>query len=183
MRSFHSVGVVLKRRNFSEADRLVTVFTRKYGKVTVIAKGSRKLLSKKKGGLEPGTVSDFFWVGERGLPIVTQVKIVETFTPARKHLGGVTGMFQMLEIVDLLTPDGQENEEVFLILVDSLRLLTTDGSKRLKLVAKVQRLLKALGFGPPAGLNEQGIKLYLEELAERPLKTKRFLTPHLADSD
>src|SRR3989344_2313039 len=113
MKSGHSVGVVLKRRNFAEADRLVTIFTKNYGKVTTLAKGSRKILSRKKGGLEPGTLSDFFWVGDKGLPLVTQVQIVETFTPARRHLKGVVGMFQMLEIVDLLTPEGQENEEVF----------------------------------------------------------------------
>ncbi len=45
-------GVVIKKTNFSEADKIVTIFTRDHGKITVLAKGLRRLSSKRSGSLD-----------------------------------------------------------------------------------------------------------------------------------
>jgi DNA repair protein RecO (recombination protein O) len=48
-------ALVLSRRNFGEADRLITFFTREHGLVKAIAKGVRKIPSRRGGHLEPYT--------------------------------------------------------------------------------------------------------------------------------
>jgi len=50
--SYKTEAIVLKRVSFGEADRLVTVFSRNRGKLTLLAKGIRRLTSRKKGHLE-----------------------------------------------------------------------------------------------------------------------------------
>ena len=54
-RSFRVEAVVLRHSDWGEADRLLTLFTREMGKLRVVAKGVRKLRSRKAGHLEPFT--------------------------------------------------------------------------------------------------------------------------------
>jgi len=51
-KTYSSEGIILSRKNYGEADRILTVFSKNYGKVTLLAKGIRKLISKKRGHLE-----------------------------------------------------------------------------------------------------------------------------------
>jgi len=176
-KTFSSEGVVLKRRNYGEADRMVTIYTRSQGKVTAMAKGVRKMASKKKGGLEPGMVSKCFFAETRGMPILTQVEIVDNYSGSNDNLTNMTQTFQILEVVDNLTPDNQANEEVYDLLVGTLKLLKVNGSKKEKLLDNIRSIIKSLGFGPPDNLDELGLKDYIENVAERRLKSKKFLTP------
>ena len=57
-RSFRVDAVVLRHSDWGEADRLLVMFTRELGKVRAIAKGVRKLRSRKAGHLEPFTRSN-----------------------------------------------------------------------------------------------------------------------------
>ena len=43
MRSYRIEGIIIKRRDFGETDRILTVFTKTQGKISVIAKGVRKI--------------------------------------------------------------------------------------------------------------------------------------------
>src|SRR3990167_5613366 len=52
MNSFATEAVVLKRRDFGEADRLVTFFTKRKGKVVALAKGVRKVTSRRAPNIE-----------------------------------------------------------------------------------------------------------------------------------
>ncbi|HVN15979.1 MAG TPA: DNA repair protein RecO, partial [Anaerolineales bacterium] len=54
-RSFRMEAIVLRHGDWGEADRLLTLYTREQGKVRAIAKGARKLTSRKAGHLEPFT--------------------------------------------------------------------------------------------------------------------------------
>ena len=47
MKTFVAEGIVLKRRNVGEADRILTVFTRTNGKMIIKAVGVRKIASKR----------------------------------------------------------------------------------------------------------------------------------------
>jgi len=51
-RSYKAEGIILKRINFSEADKILTIFTKRHGKVRAIAKGVRRLTSRKAGSVE-----------------------------------------------------------------------------------------------------------------------------------
>ena len=57
-RAFRTQAIILKRRDFGEADRILTVFTPAYGKLDVIAKGARKPTSTKTGHVELFTRTD-----------------------------------------------------------------------------------------------------------------------------
>ena len=54
-RSYRTEALVIRHTNFGEADRILTLYSREKGKIRVVAKGVRKLKSRKAGHLEPFT--------------------------------------------------------------------------------------------------------------------------------
>jgi len=150
MRSYTVEGIVIKRINFGEADRLVTLFTKSQGKVTVTAKGVRKLSSKRAGALELFNLIKVQIVKGRGeLATLTEVQIINTFPSWRKYLGRITLAYHMCEAVDKLTADHQPHPQVFEILKKSL--LEIGNLKidwKLKIKDWLREILVDLGFWP-----------------------------------
>ena len=89
MTLYRDDGVVLRVQKLGEADRIVTLLTRRTGRVRAVAKGVRRTKSKFGGRLEPFSHVDAqFYVG-RSLDIVTQV---ETYTAFGDRLAGDAGL-------------------------------------------------------------------------------------------
>jgi DNA repair protein RecO (recombination protein O) len=178
MNSYKTEGVVLKRINFGEADRLVTIFTKHYGKVTGLAKGVRKLSSRKRGALEIFNQVIFFAAKGRGMEIITEAEALSTFSGWRKDLKKVAVAYEFCEMVDKLTAEETEQEEVYELLVTALKGLETAG--REKLPGLIEdfggSLLKLLGFWPKGKPFPPHfcVSLFIEEIIEKELKSKRF---------
>ena len=51
-RTYKTEGIILKRINFGEADRILTSYTKHFGKISLLAKGVRKITSRKGGNIE-----------------------------------------------------------------------------------------------------------------------------------
>lgn len=66
MKQIVTQAIVLKRTNFGEADRIITVLTPDRGKLRLIAKGVRKLRSRLAGGIELFSISDITYIPGRG---------------------------------------------------------------------------------------------------------------------
>ncbi len=179
MRTYKSEGVVLKRTNFGEADKIVTVYSKNYGKITLLAKGMRRMNSRKRGNLEVFNKVSFFAAKGKGMDIVTETELVESYSCWRKDLQKVAVAYQLCEMVDKLTVDGSEQEEVYIILseyLEKLDLLEKNVNSNF-LGSFGLSLLKTLGFWPhdkPIPKNFR-VSLFIEEIIERELKAKNFL--------
>jgi DNA repair protein RecO len=66
MKQITTVGIVLNRTEFGEADRIITMLTPEYGKLRLMARGVRREKSKLAGGIELFSVSDITFVKGRG---------------------------------------------------------------------------------------------------------------------
>jgi len=74
-KDLRTIGYVIKRVNFGEADRILTLLTPE-GKISVMAKGARKPRSKLAGGIEMFTLSDFvIHLGRGDFGILTSSKM------------------------------------------------------------------------------------------------------------
>ena len=98
MNSYSDVGIVLKRLKLGEADKLVTFYTQRHGKVTAIARGLRRPTSKRAGSLELfNIVKSSFIKGKGELDTLAEVQILESHSGWRKHLGRVNLAYQLAE--------------------------------------------------------------------------------------
>lgn len=175
-RTYAVEGVVLKRINFGEADRIVTIYSKEKGKLVCMAKGVRKMHSKKRSGLEPATRAKFFLSTGKGMDYLNQVDIISSHAKQRDSLTRLTQHYQILEIIDNLTVDSQENEQVYVALCQTLNSLDEVGNKKSVMLSQVRNILQAMGFTYDKKFTELGLKEYIEELAERKLRSKIFLT-------
>lgn len=175
-RAFRFEGIVLKRVSFAETDRIVTLFSQNQGKQTLIAKGSRKITSKRLGSLEPGSHLVAAGVAGHTWPILTEVRLLHSFHHAYHNLTRLTQTCQILEIVDLLTAEAEPNPEVFGLLLETLTNLETNGHKKAYLLEQIRLILQAMGFTYDKVFTEAELQAYIEDLGQRRLKTKAFLS-------
>lgn len=175
-RTYKSEGIVLKRRNIGEADKLITTFTKHHGKVVGIAKGIRKISSRRAGSLEPATQAIIFFSKGKSFDIITQVKLINSFSQSKKNLARLTQVNQILEIIDLLTSEQQSHPLVYDVLLNTLNSLNAPGAKKNTLITNIKTIVQSLGFGLPQDDSELALKHHLESITDRKLRSKKFLT-------
>lgn len=105
-RLFRVEAIVLKRSDYGEADRLLTLFTPDLGKLRAIAKGARKPSSRKSGHVELFTHSALLIAKGRHLDIVTQADTLDAFMPLRENLDRLGFAYYLAELVDQFSAEG-----------------------------------------------------------------------------
>ncbi|MFI5266557.1 MAG: DNA repair protein RecO, partial [Chloroflexota bacterium] len=83
---YKTEAIVLDRKDFGEADRLLTLYTPGMGKVRAIAKGARRTTSRLSGHLELFTHTSLVLVAGRNLDIVTQSQLIHSHERLREDL-------------------------------------------------------------------------------------------------
>jgi len=152
-RAIRTQAIILKRRDFGEADRLLTVLTPEHGKIDVIAKGARKPTSHKTGHVELFTRADMLIHTGRELGIVAQAEMVAPYLGIREDLGRGAYASYCAELLDRFTAEGdQDYHNLFSLLDDTLNYLCSDDDPRLAVRYFEIHLLDAVGFRPE--LNE-----------------------------
>ena len=106
---YKTEGIILKSTEYEEADKIVTIYTKNYGKITAIAKGARKTKSKFGSSLEILTCSVFLFYKGRNIDIVSQAEILESFFSASKEVIKFAFAANCVEVVNKLTEEREIN--------------------------------------------------------------------------
>jgi DNA repair protein RecO (recombination protein O) len=143
------LGIVLARRDWREADQIITLYTQELGKREALARGVKKITAKNSPFLEPGSLVEAEAVAGREQALLTSVEPVSLWPGIRPSLPKIICAATMLATVECLTPVGEPDEPVFTLLREALTQL--NGAKEITplfLAAFWFRLAVALGFGP-----------------------------------
>ena len=170
MKSYRAFGIVLKRKNFGEADRILTVFTKNHGKIKVLAKGVRRITSRRGPNVELFNHVELGIHQGKTFDILTEAEVLNTFQNIRKNLDLVGLAFHVSEIVDGLCPDRQAHPKVYDLILEIFNELDNG------LVRKFERnILLELGY---LSIEHQEIDttLFIENILERKLKSKQFIS-------
>lgn len=154
-RSFRTQAIVLKRRDFGEADRLLTLLTPSHGKIDVIAKGARKPTSSKTGHVELFTRVDMLIHTGRNFGIAVQAEMVAPYLGIREDLQRGAYASYIGELLDRFTVmddeqggDMFEYGKIFILMDETLERLCIDDDPRLAVRYFEMRLLDVVGFRP-----------------------------------
>lgn len=145
MQGIRVEGIILKRRNLGEADRILTVFTSQKGKISVLAKGVRRITSRRAGNVELLNRVLMYLHQGKGMPILTEADSLETFQRLKEDLILSTVAFHILELVDKLTAENQENRILYDHLLEALKRLENNPRQLLVRAFEV-KILSNLGF-------------------------------------
>jgi DNA repair protein RecO (recombination protein O) len=148
-RSFRVEAVVLRHADWGEADRILTLYSRERGKVRAIAKGARKIRSRKAGHLEPFTHVTLQLAKGHDLLIVTQADTLDAYLPLGENLVKTGLASYVVELLDRFTyEDESENYAIFRLLTETLGRIAVEPDSWLAIRFYEVHLLDLLGFRP-----------------------------------
>jgi DNA repair protein RecO (recombination protein O) len=140
-------GIVLKTIKLGEADRIVTLFTRRNGKVRAVAKGVRKTKSRFGGRLEPFTRVELLIYQGRNLDTITSADIMTSFDEVRTDYSKLVSAAAMVELVEKITPEKERALSTYALLLAALRALAADRGATV-VPAFIVKLLSISGYHP-----------------------------------
>jgi DNA repair protein RecO (recombination protein O) len=112
-RTYRTEGIVLRGRDLGEADRILTFVTPDRGKVRAVAKGVRRMTSKKAGHLEPFCRCALLLAQGRDLSIVGQAEMLESFAHLRASLDLLGSAYYFAELVDAFAEEESESRALY----------------------------------------------------------------------
>ncbi|HBE18676.1 MAG TPA: DNA repair protein RecO [Cyanobacteria bacterium UBA11149] len=120
-RTYKATGINLKSMPLGEADRLVTILTKEFGLIRVVAPGARKQKSKLAGRMGLFVVNDLLLAKGRSLDKVTQAETLESYPGLSKHLTKLAASQYLAELVLYHALSEQPQGELFDLLNEHLR--------------------------------------------------------------
>ena len=138
-------GIVLKRINYKEADRILTVYTDEFGKITALAKGVRKMTSKKRGHIEPMCYSSLYLIKIGEWYLITQSETINSFSNIKNSPAELKAGILILEALDKITETGDSNPILLELCVKTLKFIGQRDYLDIT-AAYLIKLLKLSGF-------------------------------------
>ncbi|MFQ5709070.1 MAG: DNA repair protein RecO, partial [bacterium] len=142
---------VLKSQRQGETSKILTLYTRRFGKLTVIAKGARSARSKFGGSLEPlNYVATVFYEKEnREIQFLSQADILNSFAKINASLERTALAMAACELVNRLEIGVAPSPILFKLLLEVLEALNRPLQKPHNCLRAFQvRLLDVLGIRP-----------------------------------
>ncbi|MBI4099768.1 DNA repair protein RecO [Candidatus Microgenomates bacterium] len=171
MRHFKTSGLVLRRGNFGEADKIITIFTPNLGKIKAVARGVRRLKSRRAPHLELFNLVELVLHHGQTFDTITEAKIINDFAEAKKDLKLTGYLFYLAEVLDKILPEHQPHPEVFTAAQTTLAAPLSDAAVKKFVV----QLLWDLGYLPKGEYPKLGATDFVESVVEKRIRSKKFL--------
>ena len=148
MPAYSTTAVVLRRLNYGETDKILTLFSPDKGRFSAIAKGARKAISRLSGATEVLTVTRFGLASGKSLEIVTQCEVQDAFSSLRTDLNRLAHGLYLADLLDHSVEDHAPNPALYDLLILALHL--TQSLPQPELAARwfEVQLLRDLGYAP-----------------------------------
>jgi DNA repair protein RecO (recombination protein O) len=147
-RLYRTDALILRRADFGETDRLLTIFTPGRGKLRVLAKGARKTTSRKAGHIELFMLTDMLLSRGRTWDIISQVELIEPYRALREDLQQTGHAYYIAELIDRFTEENDANQPLFALLALTLARLGQPEQSFLALRYFELHLLGLAGYQP-----------------------------------
>lgn len=146
-----ATGIVVRFTDWSETSRIVTLFTRDFGKVRALAKGARRAKSNYESALDLLTVYSMVLLRKSSgsLDLVTEARVIERFTGLTQKLDHLYAAYYVAELLGEGMEDHDPHPGLFDAALDSLRTLSRSIKPPASDVLRFERVyLKELGLEP-----------------------------------
>lgn len=157
-------AVILNERKFAEVDKFFILFTAKFGKIEVLAKGIQKIKAKLRGGLQILNHISLEFVKGKNFYIVTDTKPIEEFLNLKYSQKKYRAALYILNLLDRLVKGEEKDEKIWNLLLETLKnLQLTTYNLSLTLRYFEWNFISYLGFKP---------ELYFCVVCQREIKGK-----------
>jgi len=142
-------GIVIKEVNTGEADKIISIFSIKNGKLTAAARGSRRPKSRLAASTQFLCYSDFMLYKGKDMYQVNSGDVIEPFYSIRNDIVKLTYSAHMVDIINDVVQENQPSVRVLQLFLNSLHMLAnTDRPPDLITRIFELRLLSIIGYAP-----------------------------------
>ena len=147
--AFHykTQGIILKRQDSGEANRIFKVFCKEYGKLTLFAVSERKITSKLRGGLELFSLSHVEFVQGKSRKVVVEAIPLTQYLVSFKTLSSLRSAMHIAKLVDEHMAEQERDEKVWNLLLQSFLELKEGIAPEKTYQSFVPRFMALAGYG------------------------------------
>lgn len=146
MRTYKTEAIVIGKRNFLEKDRILTLFTKEYGKMDVIAKGARRPGSRLSYVSDLGTIACFCVAKTRSIDIIFESKTDFIPDNAFGDIDKSNRIFYALKLIKKAYHDEDPHPQTYHALVELIK--STDFDSQLGFIVFISIVIRDLGITP-----------------------------------
>jgi len=149
-------ALIVRKSSYGEADLIVTLFSREFGKFTALAKNAKKSRKRFGGRL------DFFnrltidvTLNKGKFNLIGDVILKESYREITESVDSFVTATRVLELLDILTPEQEPEGELFDLVTDTLMLLSKKPEPRSVFLVFLLRALTLCGYRPDLRFDKQ----------------------------
>jgi DNA repair protein RecO (recombination protein O) len=147
---YHTQAIVISSRNYGEANKILTLYTRELGLIRAVVQGIRLSKSKLRFALADYSLARVDLVKGREVWRVTSATYVKSFGSLTQTIPGVSILSHTVKLLERLLPGEDPHENIFDDVVTAYEYLTLHNDKReffeVTELCLVLRILKSLGY-------------------------------------
>lgn len=149
MAFLNTVGIVIKEVNVGEADKIVTILTKNYGRISALAKGGKRSKSAISAASQIMCYSDFVLYSGKEMYSINSCEVIEPFYEIRNDMEKLTYAAHFMDIVLELAQEDQPAPRLLQLLLNSLYMLAKT-EKQPELISRIfeLRALSVSGYAP-----------------------------------
>lgn len=161
-----TIGIVIKCKDYRETSQLIWLYTRDFGKLKVIAKGSRANVKKFKGKIDLFNLSEivFYRNPRNELHLLSECEVLEPFSKIRQDLDKIAVASYIAELTETCTGLEDPNKEIYNLLANVLRWLEDGKETDFSICVFELRLLKYLGTLPRIDNVTKGVNAIINRI-------------------
>ena len=143
-------ALVIRLADWSESSRVVTLFTRDFGKISALAKGAKRLRSSFEAGLDLLSESRIVFLrkSSSSLDILTESQLIARFQPSASSLTSLYGGYYVAELLSGLSEEYDPHPRLYQVATDTLRSLESNDDPRPAILRFELVLLNEIGSLP-----------------------------------
>lgn len=141
-------ALVLRKKSLLEKDIIYTFFSKDLGKIRVIAKGIKKITSRRSAHTQTGNLTAIELYAKGDIYYLQNTAIISAFSQIKSDVSKVNMLYRFLFILDRILPDSQPEPEVYQVMLKFLIWLAkAENISDIELSQYLSRILGYLGYG------------------------------------
>lgn len=147
---YRTKGIILRKQDRGEADQLLTVFSKDFGRVEVLARAVRKIKSKLRSGAQLFELSEIEFVQGKNHKTLTDALIIDKFKAIRQDLQKLKTAYKIAEVFDKMITGQEKDEKLWQLFEQVFSRLSRAGANDLPMLYKyfVWQFLTIQGYDP-----------------------------------
>lgn len=171
-KSIKTEAVVLKKKDLLNKDVLISFFTQDLGRLTVFAKGVKKITSRRSPHLQTGNLINILISNKNDQYYLQESQLISGFSELKKIDNNVKQLYSFLFVLDRILPEQQKETKIYNLTKFFLIDLSKSPKSNTIIVEYLTKAMKLMGY-----LDKNISQVELKSLIEEIINEKIPLLP------